>query len=128
MVAPINQSLMHAASITPVKTPCLYIDTVDWNHDNYPQRIKNTNHSAYPALGSEQCTSPGRRTPGRSQGAASILTMGLLFGRIVLDGSTLADQSRTAVLTVWIREPVGSDFVAFLSWTCRFRSQLTSLC
>jgi hypothetical protein len=91
MVAPrisVNQSLMRTASITPVKTPSVNVDTVDWNHDNYPQRIKNTNHSAYPALGSSVQALAGELVAAVRviEVPASILTMGLFFGCVVLDG------------------------------------------
>ncbi|CAG1978999.1 unnamed protein product, partial [Fusarium graminearum] len=123
---PVNQSLMRTASITPVKAPSVNIDSVDWNHDNYPQRIKSTNQSAYPAIGSSVQALAGELLAAVRvmEVPASILAMDIFFGCAVMDGSPFVDQSRAERLIVCVSKPVGRDLMAFLSWTCTHRSQL----
>ncbi|CZS76257.1 hypothetical protein SNK03_001091 [Fusarium graminearum] len=93
---------MRTASITPVKAPSVNIDSVDWNHDNYPQRIKSTNQSAYPAIGSSVQALAGELLAAVRvmEVPASILAMDIFFGCAVMDGSPFVDQSRAERLIV----------------------------
>ncbi|CEI64663.1 unnamed protein product [Fusarium venenatum] len=93
---------MRTTSITPVKAPSINVDSIYWNHDNYLQRIQNTNQSAYPALGSSVQALARELLAAVSviEVPASILTMGLLFGCVVLDGPALVGQSRAEMITV----------------------------
>ncbi|KAF5238304.1 hypothetical protein FAUST_5613 [Fusarium austroamericanum] len=93
---------MRTASITPVKAPSVNINSVDWNHDNYPQRIKSTNQSAYPAIGSSVQALAGELLAAVRvmEVPASILAMDIFFGCAVMDGSPFVDQSRAERLIV----------------------------